>query len=417
MEQQTFTELMESYNETLAANGIGVPGRLGKLQRCAVIIRRHEELDKDRIDNGIVANYVKEIGERFNSGEIGKSHAYELRRETEQFVQFAKTGNVKLANPMMGARVVLLPEFQEIVDGFLASESSHIVVGGKVICSNTRNDMRWVAHKYFEWLTGCEFTGLRGVGAEQIQKFMLHCSETMAMGSIHNIRLYMMKLYDYLYRSGRVQSAYESLLSFKVNREKKIPETQSAEALAAMLETIDRKTVEGKRAYAVMMLGIVLGLRACDVIALKLTDIDWINGEIKILQAKTAVSVILPLTKDIGEALSDYILNARPKSESEQVFLRLNTPNTGLKSAVTIGEIYQSCCKAANLPQSKRFHTLRRSLGTSMLSSGTPVTTVAQVLGHAEVDSTKKYIAVDKEHLKMCALPFDGIKPRRGVLK
>jgi len=72
---------------------------------------------------------------------------------------------------------------------------------------------------------------------------------------------------------------------------------------------------------------------------------------------------------------------------------------------------------AAGLPGSKRLHTLRRSLGTSMLASGIPVTTMAQVLGHAEVDSTKKYIAVDKAHLKMCALPFDGIKLKGGVRK
>jgi integrase len=227
----------------------------------------------------------------------------------------------------------------------------------------------------------------------------------------------MMKLYAYLYGAGLSQSSFAALLSFKVNRNRNIPETRSADELAAILEAIDRTTAEGKRNYAVMMLGIVLGLRACDVVALKLADIDWINGEIKILQAKTAISVVLPLTKDVGEALTDYILNARPESDSEQIFLRLKAPYTGLKSAVTIGEIYETCCKAAALPPSKRFHTLRRSLGTSMLSSGTPVTTVAQILGHAEVDSTKKYIATDKEHLKMCALPFDGIRPEGGARK
>ena len=237
------------------------------------------------------------------------------------------------------------------------------------------------------------------------------------MGSVHNIRLFMLKLYSHLYESGQSQSSFAALLSFKVNRGKKVTETQSADELAVILESIDRQTAVGKRSYAVMMLGIVLGLRACDVAALKLTDIDWINGEIKILQAKTAISVILPLTKDVGEALSDYILNARPSSDSEQIFLRIKAPYTGLKSAVTIGEIYESCCKAAGLPRSKRFHTLRRTLGTSMLASGTPVTTVAQILGHAETDSTKRYIAVDKEHLKMCALPFDGIKPKAGACK
>jgi len=107
--------------------------------------------------------------------------------------------------------------------------------------------------------------------------------------------------------------------------------------------------------------------------------------------------VVLPLTKDVGEALSDYILNARPDSDSEHIFLRLTAPHARLKSAVTIGEIYESCCKAAGLPSSRRFHTLRRTLGTSMLASGTPVTTVAQILGHAEIDSTKKYYGKEEE--------------------
>ena len=417
VEQRTFTMLMEDYNEALAANGLSVSGRVGKLQRCAVITHRHEALGKDKLDNTVIADYIREICERQNAGIIGEDHANMMRRETERFVHFVETGEIKLPNPLLGARIMLLPEFQKAVDGFLQSESAQIGFGGKSISPNTRNDMRWVAHKYFEWLAEQGFADLRGVGAEQIQKFMLHCSETMAMGSVHNVRLFMMKLYAYLYESGLSQSSFAALLSFKVNRGKKVPETQSAGNLAAMLEAIDRTTVAGKRTYAVMMLGIVLGIRACDVVALKLADIDWINGEIRILQAKTAISVILPLTKDVGEALSDYILNARPQSDSEQVFLRLRSPYIGLKSAVTIGELYESCCKAAGLPHSRRFHTLRRSLGTSMLSSGIPVTTVAQVLGHAEVDSTKKYIAVDKEHLKMCALPFDGIKPKGGIRK
>jgi site-specific recombinase XerD len=417
MKQQTFAELMESYNDALAANGVGVSSRVGKLQRAGVIVRRHETLGKYKLDDKIIAEYIREIGDRFNTGEIGEDHANAMRRETERFVRFVKTGDADIANPLLGARTVLLPDFQRIVDGFLSSEAALVGAGGRATSQNTRNDMRWVAHKYFVWLTGQGFADLRGVGAEQIQSFLLHCSETMAMGSVHNVRIFMLKLYSYLYESGQSQSSFGALLSFKVKRDKKVPEIQSADELSAMLESINRSTAEGKRAYAVMMLGIVLGLRACDIVALKLTDIDWINGEIKILQTKTVVSLVLPLTKDVGEALSDYILNARPNSNSEQIFLRLKTPYVGLKSAVTIGEIYDSCRIAAGLPNNKRFHTLRRTLGTAMLASGTPVTTVAQVLGHSKTDSTKQYIAVDKEHLKMCALPFDGIEPKGGARK
>jgi site-specific recombinase XerD len=403
MNHQTFTELLESYNAALEAYGAGLCKRLDKLQRATVIIRRHEALGKNEIDESVVADYMHEISTRFHAGEIGEGHTRTMRRATEQFLLFVKTGDVNLPNPLLGARTVLSPEFRKIVEDFLRSEPALIGVGGKALKANTRNDIRWVAHKYFEWLTEQGYSDLSGVGAEQIQKFILHCSETMAMGSVHNIRLFMLKLYAYLYMSGLSPSSFAALLSFKVNRDKKIAETRTADELAAMLKSIDRTKIEGKRAYAVMMLGIVLGIRACDVVALKLADIDWINGELRILQAKTAFSVVLPLTKDVGEALSDYILNARPPSNSEQVFLRLNAPYTGLKSAVTIGEIYESCCKAAGLSRNKRFHTLRRSLGTSMLSSGTPVNVVAQVLGHAEVESTKKYIAVDKEHLKICS--------------
>lgn len=65
----------------------------------------------------------------------------------------------------------------------------------------------------------------------------------------------------------------------------------------------------------------VFGLRACDIVALKLTDIDWLRGEIRIVQSKTTNPVILPLTQDVGEALKDYILNARPSAADKEIFL------------------------------------------------------------------------------------------------
>jgi site-specific recombinase XerD len=408
LEKKLFSELIEDYDVALKDYGLSVRSRLQHVERSMAIVKRHEAVGEKYWNPQIAADYVCELCDRSCRGEIKEDYAQAMRRMTERFIYFIKTGEIRPQQNRKGAQALLLPEFQSIADGFLGSEDFH---------PNTRNDMRWVAHKYFEWLTTQGFRSLRGVGAIQIQKFMLFCSETMAMGSVHNVRIYLKKLYEYLYRSGKSESPYTALLSFKVNRESKVPQVHQAAELAAILETIDRKTVSGKRAYAAMLLGIVLGLRACDVAALKLTDIDWVNGEIKLLQSKTTNTVVLPLTKDVGEALRDYILNARPNVDSLQVFCSLNPPHRGLKTAVTIGEIYRDCCKAAGLPVSKKFHTLRRSLGTSMLASGTPVTTVAQVLGHAEVESTKKYIAVDTEHLKFCALSFDGIKPKKGARK
>lgn len=130
-----------------------------------------------------------------------------------------------------------------------------------------------------------------------------------------------------------------------------------------------------------MMLGTVLGLRACDIVMLKLTDIDWLHGEIRVIQSKTSNPVILPLTQDVGEALKDYILNARPDTADSEIFLRINAPHTRLAAAVTVGEIYRDCCIAAGLPASKRFYNLRRALGISMVTNGVSVYDVAQIFG------------------------------------
>ena len=155
-----------------------------------------------------------------------------------------------------------------------------------------------------------------------------------------------------------------------VNWEKRVFPVLPKSDIAKLLDAIDRTKVKGKRDYAIMLLGTVLGLRACDIVTLKLTDIDWLHGEIRIMQSKTSNPVILPLTQDVGEALKDYILNARPDTADSEIFLRINAPHTRLAAAVTVGEIYRDCCIAAGLPASKRFHNLRRALGTSMVANG-----------------------------------------------
>ncbi len=271
-----------------------------------------------------------------------------------------------------------------------------------------------MTYKYFAWLEEQGFTDIAGVGAIHIQKFLLACSEQYAPSTIHDLRLYLKKLYAFLYASGRTEDDYSTLFSFAVNREKKVFPVLPKSDIAKLLDTIDRSTVKGKRDYAVMMLGTVLGLRACDVVALKLSDIDWLRGEIRIVQSKTSNPVILPLTQDVGEALKDYILNARPSTTDNEIFLRINAPHTKLAAAVTVGEIYRDCCIASGLPANKRFHNLRRALGTSMVTNGVSVYDVAQVFGDKSINSTKPYLAADMEHLKMCALSFDGITPEGG---
>ncbi len=403
----SFDELLESYESSLREAGFGYAGRLRMLKRAGMLVQWHENAGYKTFNEDIIAAYFKDADQRLYEGKICAGNYRERTRDIRRLLIYTKSGSVELAYPLRGSRYKLTPEFQRIVDDYIASEDFH---------PNTRNDMRWVANKYFAWLVLQGHEDMSHAGASDLQAFLLDCSKQVATSSMYNIRLFLKKLYRYLYTVGLSESPYTELLSFRVNRESKIYPALPMSDVAKLLDAIDRRTKNGKRKYAVMVLGAELGLRACDVINLKLDNIDWLHGEIRLMQSKTRKSVVLPLTQMVGEALSDYILYSRPQTEERHVFLRYLKPHTPIKDAVTIGDIYRDCCIAAGIPSSNAFHTLRRSLATAMVTGGVEITTVAQVLGDAQINSTKKYIALDSNNLKRCALPFDGILPLGGEM-
>ena len=94
------------------------------------------------------------------------------------------------------------------------------------------------------------------------------------------------------------------------------------EELERILAVIDTESDMGKRDRAIILMAATTGLRACDLIRLKLSDIDWRKGEIRLCQKKTGRTVYVPLVNQVGSALQDYILNARPVSDCPEVFLR-----------------------------------------------------------------------------------------------
>ena len=402
--QMKLGELLLCYEKALTDYGLSYATRLHQLQCASRVIKVHENHGAEHLTDELVAVYTADLTDRYNDGVMNRHHYHNRLRELSRFINYVNTGAVVLPNPFKGSRSKLNETFTGIADEFMAT----------IPHPNTRNDARWVAHKYFTWLELHGHKDLVGAGAEEIQKFLLDCSRTLALNTMHDVKLFMKKLYAFLYDSGRAKSDYSALLSFTVNRETKIYPALPRDDVAKLLGCIDRKTKAGKRNYAIMMLGAVLGLRACDIISLKRTGIDWQKGEIKITQSKTLNTIVLPLTEDVSEALQDYLLNARPDVSERQIFLRMKAPYTPISSAVTIGEIYEDCCKKAGLPHSCRFHNLRRSLATAMITNGVSVYDAAQGLGDKDINSLKPYIGLDTAHLKTCALPFDGIAPTAG---
>jgi len=235
----------------------------------------------------------------------------------------------------------------------------------------------------------------------------------MKLSGVHNIKLYLEHLCDYLFRQELLPTNFKGLLSFRVNRETRVLPATPWSEIEAVLRIIDRTKPKGKRDYAMIILAAVTGLHAIDIIRMKLSDIDWQRGEIKIVQSKTGHPVALPLTRDVGKAIKDYILTGRYNCDTDTVFLREKKPHRGFVDAVSLGDMYDEYRRRASLEREafdgKSFHPLRRTVGTGLVTADIPVETAAQILGDRKVESMKKYIALDEKHLGECALDFSGI--------
>lgn len=375
------------------------------------MIRLHEQYGKEGFDRDVITEYARKIETLYEKGDISRCTYQNRKRAVGRLTEFHDTGRLEWSVPIRASRFALNEYYEKILADSVPNEE----VGDK-----SKSDLTWVGRKYFAWLMEEGYTDLSRVGADEVQGFMIYCSKHMASSGVHNIKLYMKKLYRYLSSHGYGNEDYDGLLSFSVSRESKLYPAASHKEINQILDMIDRRTPQGKRDYAMVLLGAVTGLRAIDIARIKLTNIDWKKGEIKLVQCKTGKSVALPLTKDVGEAISEYILKVRPQSEHENIFLRIRPPFRPFSNGVALGCLYNYYRKRAGLPRDAHdgngFHALRRSLGKNLVTSGAPITMVAQILGDSNIDSTKKYISLDSVHLKECALDFVGIKPKKGVM-
>jgi site-specific recombinase XerD len=174
-----------------------------------------------------------------------------------------------------------------------------------------------------------------------------------------------------------------------------------------MLAGCDTRTASGRRDLAMLTLLARLGLRAGEVTALSLDDIDWRAGEVTVT-GKGRRSERLPLPADVGEAVAAYLHEGRPGpfEGTRRLFLRLYAPHQGL----TTGGVTQAVFAAAQRAALGRIyaHRLRHTAATGMLRAGASLPEVGQVLRHRRLGSTAIYAKTDVPALRTLARPWPG---------
>jgi len=156
-----------------------------------------------------------------------------------------------------------------------------------------------------------------------------------------------------------------------------------------------------------MTLAAQTGLRAIDILKLKRSDIDWYKREIHITQSKTGETLCLTLENESGNAICDYILNARQDCDIPNVFLSAQYPLRALQTQSARGIIAKYMALAGIGTAARQrygFHSFRRAFGTRLLESGTPIYLLSQLLGHSDIDSAKPYMSASEQGLKECCL-------------
>jgi len=213
--------------------------------------------------------------------------------------------------------------------------------------------------------------------------------------------------------SGLVDEAVlEAVPAAKSARQVRIPSVWNPADVTKVLEAIDRGNPCGKRDYAIILLITRLGLRGIDVKRLQFADFDWPGNRLSVVQAKTGHRVQLPLLKDVGWAVIDYLRSGRPQSDCPQVFLRHTAPIGPFADQDHLHQILVKHARAAHVPLGEKrrhgMHSLRHTLATRLMEDGTPIEQIADILGHQSVRSTGVYLKSSLGLLAKCALDPDG---------
>jgi integrase/recombinase XerD len=189
-----------------------------------------------------------------------------------------------------------------------------------------------------------------------------------------------------------------------------LPRHLSIEEVTRVLDNCQDGTPKGLRNYAILLLLARLGLRAHEISALRLEDIDWRDGSLLIRAGKTPRERRLPLLQEVGRALVAYLTQARPDSESRMFFLSCRAPYLPLIKRGVITHIAHRCLQRIGFPSARPMgaHTFRHTVATAMVCQGASFKDVADVLGHQCLHTTAIYAKLDLPSLAKIALPWPG---------
>lgn len=259
--------------------------------------------------------------------------------------------------------------------------------------------------RFAEYLDHIGCTDLRTLSLPITTGFIVTMAQQFGyrtmIGLASSIRVFL----RYLKREGRLDRDLSKLVEIPQQyRLADIPRSISWAAVQKVLDQPDRRSAVGRRDFAILLLLVTYGLRAREIAALTLDDIDWKRDRLHVRERKADHSTVYPLAPAIGEAILDYLKNGRPEVSSRVVFWRQYAPRSPLTHSAVSIIASKHLAKSAVSVSRPGSHTLRHSCVQRLVDSGFPLKTIGDYVGHRAASSTMIYAKVQVDALREVAL-------------
>ena len=213
------------------------------------------------------------------------------------------------------------------------------------------------------------------------------------------------KFIRFLERNGNVPyGIHQALSGTSAEKEKIVVILSESEKEAIKQKRFNSHSPIELRDTAMIMLGMRMGLRASDIVTIRITDIDWNRQTLRVLQEKTSQEILLPLPTDVGNAIYLYIRDGRPNGRTSSQYLFV-------KNKVPYDHISRNACRCAlkrflphrDVPGSG-FHVTRKTYATERLCSGVGKQGIADLLGQRGTQSLRHYLQLDGDRMHLCPI-------------
>ena len=372
---------------------------------CNSIIKFAEAAGIDYYSPELMTSYQKFLDQRVSAGEICKEYRRFQARVIRMLSSLADDGQVDFSSAKCPLRKYpVSAETAELVEKILDTFQ---------ISDKTKKDLR-APTRHFLWYAAQQGLTPESIDDTTVMQFLIEEIPVSNSGSTGRTLRCVKYATEDLKKNGshNIHRDY-TLLKLK-NDHRRIVPAYSEDEISSITDAMDTDDAMGKRDRAIVLTAYCTGLRGADIIGIKLTDIDWRNQKVSVIQSKTHTPVISALNGETMNALADYILDWRPECDVPEVFVTVKAPYRSLSKG--FGSMIDKYCEKAGVKKIalRGFHSIRRSFETVMVSRGVPIETASQMMGHKTVTEDKPYITHNKNQAAFVAMDFSDVPITTG---